>query len=373
MPTAYLHIPFCESRCVYCDFYSVTDTQLRGRFVDALLREIDLRVPVPPLQEFTSVYFGGGTPSLLMPAEVDRILCHLRSRITLTPDAEISMESNPGTIDDTTLAGYHAAGVTRLSIGVQSFDDADLRFLSRIHDSRGARGAVQAALRTGFASVGIDLMSALPGQTIDAWRRNLHTAIDLGVPHISCYALTLEEATPLARMAHIDPTLLPDRELDAALVETTMETLGAAGFRQYEVSNHARPGHECRHNLSTWALDDYLGFGPSAHGTWASRRTWNVPDLGRWMRMVEDGVPPSIDGETITPGMRQREHLFLSLRSGGLSLTRHRDEFGCDLMRERHAVITALCNAGLAVVEDETLRLTRAGFLLCDEICERLM
>jgi oxygen-independent coproporphyrinogen-3 oxidase len=360
---------------VYCDFYSITDSGLTERFIDALTREFELRARsvTQSGNEFTSVYFGGGTPSLLAASQVARILDALKQQFPVAADAEISMECNPGTLSDAKLAGYREAGVNRLSIGVQSFDDADLRFLSRIHTAEQARESVQRARSAGFTNINIDLMFALPHQRLDAWKHNLDIALELGVPHLSCYSLTIEPSTPLAKLVRAQPGLRADAECDAELFEYAMEFLANAGYAHYEVSNYALPGFECRHNLSYWALEDYLGFGPSAHGTWETHRYWNIQDVGLYCGMVESGLLPRHGGEEMTLEMRREEHLFLSLRSTGLDIGQHKAQFGIDIMKENGDVIQSLLHEELLALREGALHLTPKGFVVCDEICERLM
>jgi oxygen-independent coproporphyrinogen-3 oxidase len=385
MPGLYVHVPFCARKCAYCDFYSVpvaaaasVDADARtGRFVDTCLREIALRAESlragGPCVPFTSVYFGGGTPSLLPAAQLERLLGALRAAFPLAGDAEISMECNPGTVDRVSLTAFRRAGVNRLSIGVQSFDDGDLRMLGRVHTAHEARDAVEDARLAGFDNISIDLMFSLPGQDAARWLRSLETARALGVPHLSCYALTVEEGTPLAGSVARGELRMPDEETDAALFELTMDTLAAWGFEHYEVSNYALPGFACLHNLSYWRGEQYLGFGPAAFSSWDGRRRWNLRDLDAYEQVVGSGTLPEEDGEDLRGELPRSEYLYLALRSEGVDLAALRLRFGAALPMQPDGAVARYIDRGLLSLRGDMLRLTRAGFLLCDEICATLM
>ncbi|MDT8325135.1 MAG: radical SAM family heme chaperone HemW, partial [Bacteroidota bacterium] len=321
MPGLYLHIPFCETKCIYCDFYSIESFRQYDDFLSALHREIAMRADVlPEHTPFHSIFFGGGTPSLLSDVQLGGILDALRMRFRFEDHAEITVECNPGTVDEDKLRGYRAAGVNRLSFGVQSFHADDLQFLSRIHTAAEAEDAIRAAQDAGIDNVNLDLMFSLPGQTTERWMHNLARAHALGTTHLSCYSLTVEQGTPLAHMVRNGMVTMPPDESDAALFELTMDTLTDWGFQQYEVSNYAREGCTCRHNLTYWRHEDYLGFGPSAHSTWRGRRWWNLSSLQRYLDAVAAGRLPEAGGETLTPATLRSEYIYLRLRSEGIHL-----------------------------------------------------
>ncbi len=373
MPGLYLHIPFCETKCIYCDFYSIESFQHYDIFLDNLHAEIALRADATDSgTEFHSVFFGGGTPSLLTDVQLGGILDSVRQRFILTADAEITMECNPGTVDVEKLRGYRAAGVNRLSFGVQSFHEDDLQFLSRIHSVEEAEQAIRNAHVAGFDNVNLDLMFSLPGQTPERWMHNLERARTLGTTHLSCYSLTVEQGTPLATMVRNKMVSMPPDESDAELFETTMDTLGEWGFRQYEVSNYALPGYECRHNLTYWRHDDYLGFGPSAHSTWDGRRWWNLSSLTAYNEALSLGKLPEAGGELLTPELRRAEYLYLRLRSEGIDLLEYTRLFDRDLYTDNSGFIGRCLDAGLLELSDARLRLTRKGMLVCDEMCAEL-
>ena len=258
----YVHIPWCLKKCPYCDFNS---HERRGeipeaRYVDALLADLELALPSIWGRRVHTVFFGGGTPSLFAPESIDRILAGVRARVPLAPDAEITLEANPGTFERARFAGFKAAGINRLSVGVQSFEPRFLNALGRVHDADEARAAAAAAIEI-FGNVNLDLMYALPGQTLADAQSDLAEALRFSPPHLSFYHLTIEPNT----LFHRYPPTLPDDETAADIEDAIAETLGAAGYLHYETSAYARPGHECRHNVNYWRFGDYLGIGAGAH------------------------------------------------------------------------------------------------------------
>ncbi|MCS6945374.1 MAG: radical SAM family heme chaperone HemW [Sutterellaceae bacterium] len=262
----YLHFPWCVRKCPYCDFNS--HEPLGGvhaipevQYLEALRCDLEAALPYVWGRPIVSVYLGGGTPSLLSPEGLARLLSDVRALLPLVPDCEITLEANPGTVEATRFAAYRAAGVNRLSLGIQSFDDIKLKALGRIHDRAQAIAAIECAQRH-FDNFNLDLMFALPGQSLAELHKDLLTALDFAPPHLSVYQLTLEPNTVFAK----HPPPLPDEDLAAAMWDTVQQRLGAAGYRHYEVSAYARPGKECRHNINYWTFGDYLGIGAGAHG-----------------------------------------------------------------------------------------------------------
>jgi oxygen-independent coproporphyrinogen-3 oxidase len=258
----YIHVPWCLKKCPYCDFNS---HERRGeipeaRYVDALLADLELALPSIWGRRVHTVFFGGGTPSLFAPESIDRILAGVRARVPLAPDAEVTLEANPGTFERARFAGFKAAGINRLSLGVQSFEPRFLKVLGRVHDAEEARAAAGAAIEI-FGNVNLDLMYALPGQTPDDAQSDLAEALRFSPPHLSFYHLTIEPNT----LFHRYPPTLPDDETAADIEDAIAATLGAAGYIHYETSAYAKPGHECRHNVNYWRFGDYLGIGAGAH------------------------------------------------------------------------------------------------------------
>ncbi len=374
MPSLYVHVPWCHAKCVYCDFYSITDFRGSENFRALVARERDLllRDLAPGDREFGSLFFGGGTPTALDASTIGGIIEDLSSRLRLAPDAEITVECNPGTTDQALFADLRSAGVTRLSIGIQSFFDEDLRALDRIHDARQARDAIASARRAGFDNFSIDLMFSLPGQTLERWIHTLSLALDHEVPHLSCYSLTVEPSTPLDHLVRHGEVRLPDIEVDADLFLRTMEVLNKAGYEHYEVSNYAKPGFRSRHNLSYWLQEDYLGFGPSAASTWGGRRWRHPRSVAEWTRSLQADSRPEREVEILTPEQRAIEAIFLGLRRGVLNLEDFRERYDRDLAVERKDVLTGAKKDGLIRISDGRLELTHRGFLVCDELCARL-
>jgi oxygen-independent coproporphyrinogen-3 oxidase len=373
----YVHIPFCERKCLYCDFYSVTDTERVEDFLAALTREIDLRRD-QGAAAFETVFFGGGTPSLLTPAQVERILSRLHAALRITPDAEVTLEANPGTVTGEELRAFRTFGINRLSIGIQSFHDHELRALGRIHDRAETLQCIELSRAAGFDNISVDLIYSIPGQTLAEWEDNLRTAVDLAPQHIAAYSLIIEEGTPLARMVRTGQVRPNPTDLEAEMYEGTMELLDAHGYEHYEVSNYALPGFRCRHNCNYWSHENYLAFGPSAHsfrkegdGT-SGRRWWNVTDLSNYMNRLKGGALPVESEEQVGATEMVSERIFLGLRTSGLDLARLRLDFGYDLEARQGDKLHWLLDEKMAVLEGGILRVTLKGYLLCDEICRRL-
>lgn len=377
MPSLYLHIPFCEKKCMYCDFYSIESLSPMEDFLNALDQEIGMYAGYGDGVEFQTIFFGGGTPSLLTPRQIERILTRLQAMFRVAGDAEITVETNPGTVTLEKLHAYRELGVNRLSIGIQSFHDDELRFLSRIHESREALRCVEDARRAGFQNLNLDFIYALPGQTLDRWRANLMQAIGLHPAHISAYGLIVEDATPLARMVGSKQVSPAPAEDEAALYEFTMEFLEAHGFEHYEVSNYARPGRRSRHNYNYWCHENYLGFGPSAHSFWrnaaTARRWWNVANISHYRDELLKNRLPLVSDEFLSTNQLAAERIFLGLRSDGLNLRHLHSDFDIDVLETHKSVIESLVEECLATLQNDSLRLTRKGYLLCDEISRRLL
>lgn len=310
----YIHIPFCIRKCAYCDFLSApADAETWQAYTEALLREIrlvgawhaGLNRNGTELTGVSSVFIGGGTPSVIPAGDIERILQAVRENFLLLPDAEISMESNPGTLTAENLSAYLAAGVNRLSIGLQSADNEELKLLGRIHTWEEFLEGYQAARRAGFANINIDLMSGLPGQSPERWERTLEQVIALNPEHISAYSLIIEEGTPFYARYAEHPELLPDEETDRDMYHRTREILAAAGYERYEISNYAKPGYACRHNEGYWKRIPYLGLGIGAASLYQERRFRNVSDLGTYLNRM--GVSADRTGHPETEDRGYRE------------------------------------------------------------------
>ncbi|WP_306535406.1 radical SAM family heme chaperone HemW [Geobacter sp.] len=371
----YIHIPFCVRKCLYCAFTSTDDAPLGiEKYAALLLREMEVRAGVlaHPLGA-TTLYLGGGTPSLLEPSLVGNVIEEASRLFRLDPLAEITLEANPGTVTAASLAGYRAAGVNRLSLGVQSFDDRMLARLGRVHTAREAREAFALARRAGFDNIGIDLIHGLPGQDINHWREQLREVVKLRPDHISAYGLTVEEGTPFARLEDQGALMLPDEEVAAAMFEETAELLTAASYDQYEIANFALPGCRSRHNQVYWRRGNYLGFGAGAHSFLREPHPgirWRNPDdLGTYGCSLAEGVLPEIDRTPLVQRDAMAEWLFLGLRMlEGVEEERFRAEFGASLAEVHGAALERLCAAGLLIREGEHLRLTRRGVILSNRV-----
>jgi oxygen-independent coproporphyrinogen-3 oxidase len=375
----YVHIPFCERKCLYCDFYSVADTRRAEEFVGALAREIYLRGDHGDHATIETVFFGGGTPSLLAPRQLGAILSRLQATFDVLPDAEVTLEANPGTVDLEKLRAFRSLGINRLSIGIQSFHDHELKALGRIHDRTEALRCVELARAAGFGNLGIDLIYSIPGQTLAEWEDNLRTAVKCEPQHIAAYSLIVEEGTALARMVRAGEVRPNSTDLEAGMYERAMELLAAHGYDHYEVSNYALPGFRCRHNGRYWSHEDYLGFGPSAHSFWKAtggqggRRWWNVADLSTYLDRLRDGGLPVESEERLGPTEMRSERIFLGLRSDGLDLRRLLVDFQQDLAAQKRDIFHWMTAGELASLSEGVLRLRPKGYLLCDEICRRLL
>jgi len=386
----YVHIPFCQAKCPYCDFNSYAGLEsLMAPYADALIAEMALWREATRDARVTSVFFGGGTPSFLPPAETERIFTALRCSFRLAPDAEITAEANPGSTDSARLDGLRRLGFNRLSLGVQSFQDDDLRLLGRVHSAAEAREAYRAARRAGFENVNLDLIYGLPGQPLAAWQRTLAEAIDLRPEHLSLYALTLEEGAPLAADVARGRLPAPDADLAADMYLWAGEALAAAGYQQYEISNWALPGYRCRHNLVYWHNEPYLSLGAGAHSCLGGFRFAAVRDPRAYIRdVMASGAEPRADGlavflaglrhleivEETTPARAIAETVILGLRLvEGVSVAAFRRRFGASLLSVYAPAVAELTALGLLERANGRIRLTPKGRLLGNEAFERFL
>jgi putative oxygen-independent coproporphyrinogen III oxidase len=311
----YVHVPFCLTRCGYCDFnaYAGLD-HLASRYVSALLCEAELAAAGWASDEIASVFVGGGTPTTLEVADLRGLLARLRHDYAFAPDAEVTIEANPDTVDPTKLEGLLEAGFARLSMGAQSFDPRVLASLERLHDPASVRRAMHEARAAGFANVNLDLIYGADGERIESWDRTLREAVDLAPEHVSAYALTIEPSTPLGRKVQHGAVPPPDPDLQADMFELACEVLGDAGYQHYEVSNWAKPGFACAHNLGYWERRPYLGLGAGAHSYRDDRRWWNVRPPEEYLSLVEAGRLPVGGEERLEPSDAYLEEVFLRLR-----------------------------------------------------------
>jgi len=375
--SVYVHIPYCQAKCPYCDFNSYAAARWpEARYVSALSAELQHYAACAPWcgAEIATIFFGGGTPSLFAPASIRRVLDALRGLWPVAAEAEVTLEANPGTVTLDTLRGFRAAGVNRVSFGVQSFAPHHLRTLGRIHSAEDARAAVALARRAGFANVSIDLIFALPHQTLAEWEGDLAEACALQPDHVSAYNLTYEEGT-LFRLWRARGILRPvPEDIEVAMFTRTQEVLGAAGYRQYEISNYARPGFACRHNLNYWRSGPYLGVGAGAHsyarsgGEAAGSRWSNETTPAAYMAAIEQQGQARCSHEHLDARQARGEFVFLGLRClDGFTAHAFRERFGQDV-EEVFPHVAELYDAGLLERSGECWRLTPRGVLLADSV-----
>lgn len=355
----YVHVPFCRTKCPYCDFHSVTEAPGEA-WIDALLTEA--RRQSGRFGELDTLYLGGGTPSSLAPALTERLIRGLRDIVALTPDAELTIEVNPDDVTRDRLVHWRALGIERLSVGVQSFTEDELFFLGRRHTAEQTLTALELARDAGVANLGIDLIFGLPGRSADDWRRNLEQALELEPEHLSCYQLTVVPDTPLGRRAtagEIDP---PSEELGRELFLLTHETLGAAGYDHYEISNYARREQlRSRHNLKYWRHAPVLGLGPAAHSYLKGERWWNLRPISDYVEALEAGRTPREDGETLSDEQMLLERLMLGFRTReGVALET------LEIIPNWRSTLDRLVDEGLLAVSAGRARPTFEGFLLAD-------
>ena len=365
----YLHVPFCAAICNYCNFNrGLLDEALKQRYVEALVAEI--RGAAEPATPADTIYFGGGTPSLLSAAETARIIAACRDSFALAADAEVSFEANPESVTAESLAGYRAAGVNRLSFGVQSFRDEELARLGRLHSAARARQALAEARAAGFDNVSLDLMMWLPQQTRASWRESVDALIDQSPEHASLYLLEVYPNAPLRdEMARSGWSQAPDEDA-AAMYLDALEQLERAGYEQYEISNVARPGRRARHNVKYWQDGEWLGLGCGAHSTRGGIRWRNVPATMDYIQRVAAGESPVAERRALTDDQRVEDALFMGLRlSAGLHLPTIAARYGVDVWDRYGPDLTRYLDAGLLVHEPgERLALTRSGMLLANEV-----
>lgn len=373
----YIHVPFCSAICNYCNFNrGLFDAALKERYVDALEREIRAAGGGEPAGSAGSphadtIFFGGGTPSLLEPHEIGRLITACRESFAVASDAEVTLETNPETSSAVRMAQFRDAGVTRVSFGVQSFHDPELRRLGRIHTAGRARDAVDEARAAGFDNVSVDLMMWLPQQTQDDWRRNIDSLIALAPEHASLYLLELYPNAPLKEdMARSGWSQAPDDDA-AEMYMWGMERLEAAGLRQYEISNVARPGRESRHNLKYWRDGEWLGFGCGAHSTRGGARWKNVSGTDDYVRRVAAGESLIVERRELDATGRMEEALFTGLRlTDGVDTAAIRRRYGVDPASRYGAALAPFVEEGLVRWEGSRLSLTRRGMLLANEILQ---
>ncbi len=375
----YLHIPFCRSRCSYCDFNTyVGMEELYETYVQTLCREIRAAgqsphlpiSPAPPRPHAATIFFGGGTPSILRPAQLGAAIRACRETFDLPGDAEITVECNPGTIDLSYLRALKAEGANRLSFGAQSADPGELQLLGREHGFADVIAAVEASRAAGFDNVSFDLIFGLPRQSIDSWRRTLNAALPLQPDHISLYALTIERGTPLHDQARRGEVPYPDPDAAADMYDLAEDMLGQAGYTHYEISNWCRPGRECAHNLIYWRNEPYFGFGPGAHSSSIRRRWWNVRRPAEYIARIGRGESVEMGNEDIDERVSRGETMVMGLRllQEGVTYARFAQRHGVDMREVFGEQLRAGQEKGLLELLHDRARLTPKGRFLSNQV-----
>jgi oxygen-independent coproporphyrinogen-3 oxidase len=367
-PGLYIHIPFCLSKCLYCDFYSSTSISAVPDFLDALFKETEMyRNRFNP---FDTVYIGGGTPSLLSPQQLESILISLQKNFDLISTPEITVEANPADFDQSILESICKIGINRINIGAQSFDEKILNFLGRRHSVKQAISAVEASRKAGFRNIGLDLIYGVPAQDIDSWLVTLKQAVAFSPEHISCYQLTLESKTPLGVRYQAGEFSLPGEELQYEFFMKTSKFLEDAGYIHYEVSNFAlETKYTSRHNQKYWDHSPYLGLGPSAHSFQGNRRWWNHHCLDRYLASINAGNLPIEETEILTMEQLRLEALYLGLRTKkGVSLRDFQNQYHYDLFTEKKEILDKLEEEGFISIQDGHLYPTQTGLVVADSL-----
>jgi oxygen-independent coproporphyrinogen-3 oxidase len=363
----YIHIPFCKSKCGYCSFYSIKSLNLIPDFIDALKKEIKF---YSDFKSFDTIYFGGGTPSLLTPQQLEIILKTVNKFYRIDPHAEITIEVNPGDVSLEYLQALRFLGINRLNIGIQSFDNQLLKFLGRRHSANDALASMKAARDAGFSNIGLDLIYGVQHQNLKSWDKTLQKAITLQPEHISCYQLSLAPKTPLYSTYKEQGMKLPSNEQQAQYFFTTSEVLEKAGYLHYEVSNFARRDNlKSKHNMKYWQHVPYLGLGPAAHSFLNNKRWWNKSAVTSYIKDIFQNKKPVEDSENLTPAQFQFEELFLALRTHtGIDLNLYKTKYDADLLEDKKSIIGSLIKNNLVEIKNGFLRPTRAGMAVADSL-----
>ncbi len=372
MAGIYIHIPFCRQACHYCDFHFSTNYRLQNDFITALLKEIVLQRPYLQGETVETIYFGGGTPSLLASSAIREIMNSIFTDFSIGSDPEITLEANPDDIDPLHLKEWKDAGINRLSIGVQSFFKEDLLWMNRVHDENQAILAIEHVKDAGFDNYSLDLIYGIPGVSEEKWGKNLHKAISFQSPHISCYALTVEPRTTLFKMIKTNKTADIESERQAEQFLTGVRTLEEAGYEHYEISSFAKPGKRSRHNSSYWQSKKYLGLGPSAHSFNGHSRQWNISNNAHYITSLMGGVL-NCQSESLRPTDLLNEYIMTSLRTlEGLDLQYVANQFGKEKVHVIENKASAPIHSKQMEKKYQRLVLTKNGKLFADGIASAL-
>ncbi len=374
----YVHIPFCKKKCGYCNFYSTTNLLLKKKFLQTLFMEMEQYRGCDLI--FDTIYFGGGTPSILTAEEISSILDKIHRLFRVHEDVEITLEANPGTVGYKNFCQYAHAGINRLNFGIQSFDDSNLKFLGRIHSSRDARLAINLARDAGFSNIGFDMMYGLAEQSLEKWQKDLETALSFFPEHLSCYMLSYEKNTPLYESRKNGDILPLNDDLEGNLFSFTWQFLLSQNYVPYEISNFSRRDPETsgkyrsRHNQKYWHFAPYLGFGPSSHSYVDPVRFWNHKSLYGYMHAVESRRSPVETREILSTEQQMIESIFLGLRtSEGIDIKRFEQKFGAGFFQLLPALLEGMADKGYVYLSDTRCALTAPGMRFHDSICDLIV
>lgn len=372
MSCIYIHIPFCKTRCIYCDFFSTTQLELREQYVEAVCKEIEMTNKYLDGDTIHSIYFGGGTPSQLDTTQIGRILNTVQAHHSIVQNCETTIELNPDDVTSEYVESLRSLPVNRVSLGIQTFNDNTLRFIHRRHTSQQAIDAVRRLQNHGFSNISIDLMFGFPGETLEDWQNDIEHALQLGIQHISAYSLMYEEGTELYRLLSSQQIHEIDEELSRNMYQTLMERLADAGFEHYEISNFAKPGYYSRHNSSYWNDTKYLGIGAGAHSYNGIIRQSNISNIKAYIDGIHEGMP-KCDTEMLTRDQQYNETVMTRLRtSQGLNTDIIKERFGTDYYNHLMTAATPYYNIGLLKIDEGNLSLTPKGIYISNDIIASL-
>ena len=372
MSCIYIHIPFCKTRCIYCDFFSTTQLELREQYVEAVCKEIEMTNKYLDGDTIHSIYFGGGTPSQLDTTQIGRILNTVQAHHSIVQNCETTIELNPDDVTSKYVESLSSLPVNRVSLGIQTFNDNTLRFIHRRHTSQQAIDAVRRLQNHGFSNISIDLMFGFPGETLEDWQNDIEHALQLGIQHISAYSLMYEEGTELYRLLSSQQIHEIDEELSRNMYQTLMERLADAGFEHYEISNFAKPGYYSRHNSSYWNDTKYLGIGAGAHSYNGIIRQSNISNIKAYIDGIHEGMP-KCDTEMLTRDQQYNETVMTRLRtSQGLNTDIIKERFGTDYYNHLMTAATPYYNIGLLKIDEGNLSLTPKGIYISNDIIASL-
>ena len=369
----YIHIPFCDHKCIYCDFYSLVSYDNIEEYLKYLKLEIAYYAKLYSQNRIIdTIFFGGGTPSFMTPNYIGEIIAEISKNFNLDQNAEITLETNPGTVSKQKMAEFIIAGINRVSIGIQTFDEKELKFLTRIHDKETAIKTVYNTAEAGIENISIDLIFSLPNQTKKTWIENLNIAASLPIKHISTYSLILEKGTILNKMVLDGKVKMASENHDAALYKYTMDFLTNEGFTQYEISNFAKENYECRHNLYYWEYRDYLSFGTAAHSFVNGERWWNFSSLKKYISEIEINRNAKRGSEILDKSQILDEYIMLGLRSKGINLSEIK-KYSDDWYFEKKENINSFIKERYLIQTEERISCTQKGYIICDEIISKLI